>query len=271
MTTPKKTPNPAVRLLQAMRGRRLRRYIGNQPKAIDQKVREYYQSHQADRYFSTLESRDIWQDMCRRKSFLELCREANNIVDLGCGAGDLPVAISTHLPHKRIWAIDLGEYAGRLISPDHNNIDFRRMDAINPQLPPEFADLVISRFFIEHTIYPEQLIQQIYRILKPKGFIYLLYAQLIFKVMPGTALREMFSWLTRSKMPLYLDPQIDEETYISDDSDAVWLSNPIKIRRMMSETGFINIYSKPWESLLIAQKPALSGDPPRRLPGYNSQ
>ena len=92
------------------------------------------------------------------------------------------------------------------------------------------------------------------RVLKPNGVIYLLYPQLLLKVTLPTILHEVFSWLFTPDQLTYLDPQIGETTSDADDQDAVWLTNPVKICRLLKKSGFRIVSNVPTQSLVIARK-----------------
>lgn len=80
------------------------------------------------------------------------------------------------------------------------------------------------------------------------------YPQLLLKVTLGTALLEFFSWFLAPNRLTFLDPQIGEATSDADDQDAVWLTNPVKIARLLRNSGFQILSNVPSQSLVIARK-----------------
>ncbi len=242
------------RALAVLRGRRLKRFTGTDLTVIERKVTDYYASHSGGAYYARLAEQHLWDDMARHKDFEVHCRRAADILDFGCGAGGLTVALAEHFPDKRIHAIDIGAHAAALINQSSAKVDFRQGSVLNAPFENGSMDMLISRFVIEHTIHPDQLISEAYRALRPDGIIYLLYPQLLLKVTLPTILHEVFSWLYSPDHLTYLDPQISETTSDADDQDAVWLTNPVKICRLLKKIGFKVVSNVPTQSLVIARK-----------------
>jgi len=243
------------RALGVLRSRRLKRYRGTDLTNIERKVADYYASHSGAAYYETLAEQNIWDDMLRHEDFERHCQAATDILDFGCGAGGLSVALRTHYPQKSIHAIDIGAHAATLIAKSNVQIHFRQGSVLDAPLPDASIDMLISRFVIEHTVHPEKLISEAHRILRPQGIFYLLYPQLLLKVSLATALRELFSCVFTPDRLTYLDPQIGETTGDADDQDAVWLTNPIRLTRLLKRSGFRVLKNVPHQSLLIARKP----------------
>lgn len=242
------------RALAVLRGRRLKRFKGTNVTDLERKVTAYYASQSGCAYYSSLAKQNLWEDMNRRKGFVSACHVADHILDFGCGAGGLSVALAEHFPNKHIHALDIGTHAGTLIAASGLKIDFRHGNVLDAPFSDRSIDMVISRFVIEHTIHPDTLIREAHRVLKPGGIIYLLYPQLLLKVSWLTVFHEIFSWISRPNHLTYLDPQIGETTGDADDQDAVWLTNPVKIRRLLKRCGFNIVANVPTQSLVIARK-----------------
>jgi len=251
-------PNACPPLFQRIAGvlssRRLKRFKGSDLTEIERKVADYYASQSGADYYKTLAQQNLWADMTRHKNFEFHCKAATDILDFGCGAGGLSVELKKHFPGKRIFALDIGAHAAALINRAKANIVFKAGSVLDAPLESASIDLIISRFVIEHTTRPEKMISEAFRILRPNGILYLLYPQLIFKVTLTTAIQEALSWLIPSNTLTYLDPQIGEHTGDADDQDAVWLTNPVKIRSLLSHAGFRILTNKPSQSLVIAKK-----------------
>jgi len=244
----------AARALGILRSRRLKRYVGTDLSVIEKKVADYYASQEGAAYYSTLATQDIWEDMARHADFLKHYQKARDILDFGCGAGGLSVALSRHDPEKRIHALDIGVHAAAIIKQASCRVDFVQGSVLEAPFDDASFDLVISRFVIEHTIHPEKLIAEAHRILRPNGIFYLMYPQLLLKVTLATALREICSWAFSPGKLTYLDPQISDATGDADDQDAVWLTNPVKIRSLVKNAGFQILKNVPLQSLIIAKK-----------------
>jgi len=246
--------NLICRAAGVLRSRRLKRFTGTDPKVIERKVTDYYASQSGKAYYAHLAEQHLWEDMSRHKDFLICCQSSLDILDFGCGAGGLSVALAEHFPKKRIHAIDIGAHAAALIAQSQAKVDFQQGSVLDAPVADSSIDMLISRFVIEHTIHPGKLISEAYRILRPGGILYLLYPQLLLKVTLPTALREIFSWFLSPDKLTYLDPEIGEATSDADDQDAVWLTNPVKICRLLKRNGFKVIRNVPTQSMVIARK-----------------
>jgi len=237
-----------------LQSRRLKRYDGTDLSYIQKKVEAYYASQSGSAYYARLAEQQLWADMSNRRDFVAHCRAAQDILDFGCGAGGLAVALAEHFSEKNIHAIDIGAHAAALIAQSKSKVAFRQGSVLDAPFRDASFDMLISRFVIEHTIYPDKLIAEANRILRPNGILYLLYPQLLLKVSLPTVARELLSWLFGPNKLTYLDPQIGETTSDADDQDAVWLTNPFKIRQLLVRNGFKIVKSVPTQSLVIARK-----------------
>jgi len=222
-------------LITIIRSNQLKRYRGNDFDSLERKIQRYYQSDFAIPYYEKLASRDTWGYIVRRTDFIKYCDKSLFILDYGCGSGNLIVTLRKKYPAKYIIGYDIRRGTDDVFLPK--------------------TDMIISRYVVEHTVHPQKYLSEAYEMLMPGGVLYLVYPHLLFKVSLWVTFKEVFSWLTSSERLIYLDPQVDDKTYLGRNRDAVWLSNHIKIMRMMKRVGFRiekNILS---ESSIIARKP----------------
>ncbi len=235
------------------------RYQGKDLNALERIVREYYQSDRSNPYYTRLSSKDLWKGMVRRTSFLYYCKQAQRILDFGCGSGCLAISLSKKFPAKKIFANDIGNAAESLISSrtSEHNLIFRKASVLSSGFPENSMDMIISHFVIEHVVYPQNFLTEAHRILVPGGVLYLVYPHLLFKISFCTLIIELISWITLSEKPTYLNPQINDRTYQGGDRDAVWVSNHVKIVRMLKRAGFHVANNILTESLIIAKKPSI--------------
>jgi 2-polyprenyl-3-methyl-5-hydroxy-6-metoxy-1,4-benzoquinol methylase len=91
----------AKKIAQISRSGKLQRYRGKDLNDLELIVQEYYRSDQSKAYYTRLGAKKPWKDMVRRKSFLQYCEQATNILDFGCGAGSLALSLSNQFVEKK--------------------------------------------------------------------------------------------------------------------------------------------------------------------------
>lgn len=96
-------------------------------------------------------------------------------VDLGCGPGYLVLELAKQAPDLHVTGIDLSHemlyqaqhYASN--SQVTNRVDFKAGDASSIPFPNESVDLVISTLSLHHWSNPVDVLDEIWRILRPGG------------------------------------------------------------------------------------------------------
>lgn len=96
-----------------------------------------------------------------------------NIVDIGCGAGDLLVEITHRVPGLNISGLDFSSKAIEVAKSIFPNGDFRQF-VIEKQLPygNSSFDIVMCTDVLEHLEYPKVVINEFLRICKSGGHIF---------------------------------------------------------------------------------------------------
>lgn len=95
------------------------------------------------------------------------------IVDLGCGDGEIILAIDNKYKNKRIIGIDISPRRIKNLKKKYPNYKFFCRDVIKTALPSKHFDLAISTQVIEHLEDDCKLLEEVFRLLKPKGYFYI--------------------------------------------------------------------------------------------------
>lgn len=100
--------------------------------------------------------------------------QVQNILDLGCGTGNLTEAALNHYPDAQIHALDLSadilnECRARFAG--HHNISYHQQDFNHIDLPENSFDLIISSIAIHHIVDADKanLYKKVFALLKPGG------------------------------------------------------------------------------------------------------
>lgn len=100
--------------------------------------------------------------------------QPKQILDLGCGTGNLTEAALKHYPDATIHALDISAdilNECRVRFAGHHNIRYHQQDFSQLDFADESFDLVISSIAIHHIQDPEKvaLYRKVYRLLRPGG------------------------------------------------------------------------------------------------------
>jgi len=96
---------------------------------------------------------------------------AGSFLDIGCGDGVVTEKLKQALKSKEAYGVDLSDEALKLAAK--RGIKVWKVDIDEEQLPFPDAnfELVYCGEIIEHLIDPDHLLDEVYRVLKPRGFI----------------------------------------------------------------------------------------------------
>jgi len=122
-------------------------------------------------------------DLCRESSerlraslvkfVSELGIRASSYLDLGCGNCDLTIRIAKTVKAKRVVGIDI--YIPEKATMEMEYVDIIQQDLNKPgiALRDSSFDLITAVEVIEHLIYPDTVLKEVYRLLKPGGYFVL--------------------------------------------------------------------------------------------------
>ncbi|QMS96659.1 class I SAM-dependent methyltransferase [Streptococcus equinus] len=94
------------------------------------------------------------------------------IVDLGCGTGEISLALSKYFPNSKVIGIDREDkfiIENKKKYTQQKNLSFIQSDCYCLPFENNTIDLCYSRFLFQHLRKPDLAIKEIFRILKPKG------------------------------------------------------------------------------------------------------
>ena len=117
--------------------------------------------------------------------------------DVGCGSGGIAAALALRV--ERVIGVDPEPWASwSTMQAENSNLSFieASFDSNQLSLPDSSVDVVICNQVYEHVRYPERLIVNIHRILRPGGFCYFAGPNLLWPVEPHV-LMPFVHWLPR--------------------------------------------------------------------------
>ena len=116
------------------------------------------------------------------QAFVEIVRElipptAANVLDLGCGPGDVMIRLARACPSLKITAVDgsqvMIQLAQMAIAESGLSMTIRALQGYVPGLPLSVGqfDAVLSKDFLHHLPDPMALWHEVRRLIRPGGFI----------------------------------------------------------------------------------------------------
>lgn len=90
------------------------------------------------------------------------------VIDLGCGSGISIELFKRSAPHAKWIGVDI-EHSPEVDARTRDDAEFRTYDGVNIPAEDGSIDMIYSRQVFEHVRYPEQVLADIKRVLKPGG------------------------------------------------------------------------------------------------------
>jgi len=121
----------------------------------------------SDRYIQKIEKPKI-PDLLKK-----IIKKSEKIIDLGCGYGNIIQAIKKRYPKKKIIGVDISPVRIKFLKEKYSKDKFLCRDVVNTKLKKDFFDLIISTQVIEHLKDDKKFINEIGRIMKKGGYVYI--------------------------------------------------------------------------------------------------
>ena len=102
----------------------------------------------------------------------EIIKKTDKIVDLGCGDGGLIIALKKEFPDKEIIGVDISPRRINTLKNKYPKDKFLCEDVCNTKLKENSFNLVISTQVIEHVEDDKKLVNEMLRLCKKNGYIY---------------------------------------------------------------------------------------------------
>jgi SAM-dependent methyltransferase len=235
-----------------------------QKNQIKEKIVSYYKSHRE--YFEKLDTvfSDRGEMAYKRGSYdiLVLAEPAKRILDVGCGSGALLSFLRDTYPNKQYFGVDISPIAIAKAQQKNigtsNPITFSVADVEEAiPFPEEQFDLIIAHEMIEHVVYPEKVIRNIARALPNGGILFLLAPNRLIRSPLRIQLLKFTDYFKMILDSNYLNPTVIDPPLnaVGGDSDAVYITNPWELHRMIQQAGLEIIKRSYLKCRLIARKP----------------
>jgi len=151
-------------------------------------------------YFTTKIRKGLYRTLAE-----EIISKLNSgrVLDIGTGAGNLPIEMAKRAPNLEITGIDLSE---TLIKIARNmarregvgkSVRFEIGSAYDLKFEDSYFDMVISSMTIHHLKYPMKAFNEIYRVLKPNREAW------IYDLIRGASLKEAKQTLREMNLPIF--------------------------------------------------------------------
>jgi ubiquinone/menaquinone biosynthesis C-methylase UbiE len=110
---------------------------------------------------------------------LELAPSEGLLLDVGTGTARIPILIVQRRPALHIWAIDLSENMLKVGQKNveeaklGQNVKLQKVDAKTLPYPENYFDMVVSNSIIHHLPDPTPFLEEVNRVTKPTGGIFI--------------------------------------------------------------------------------------------------
>ena len=89
---------------------------------------------------------------------------------MGCGEGSKTIEFVKNFKFKKAYGVDISKFAIDLAKKRYPHITFSSGDIEKLQYADNFFDVVITNFVMEHTLKPQKIFKEVYRVLRNYGY-----------------------------------------------------------------------------------------------------
>lgn len=184
---------------------------------------------------------------------------APTCVDLACGTGDISFLLARKYPAGKVIGIDLTEPMLQLARRRgaSTKIEFLRQDMAATSFADASVNIVTGGYAVRNAADLQQVFDEIYRILRPGGFV----ALLDFSKPPNPWIQRMQYLVLKYWCGLWgflLHGNAEVHSYVS--ASLKTFPDRLQLRKLMAESGFVVSHSRQFYfgtlELLVLQKEA---------------
>jgi ubiquinone/menaquinone biosynthesis C-methylase UbiE len=94
------------------------------------------------------------------------------LVDIGAGNAELSDYFGQQLQAKQVYALDVYPEKEFIQPSPTSTVIYKQINNLNIPLPSSSVDLVMMMMFLHHIEDKQKIIQEVYRVLNPGGFVF---------------------------------------------------------------------------------------------------
>jgi len=94
------------------------------------------------------------------------------VLDVGSGLGNLARKLAARIPQGQVWGVERSAEQLSKAAPGLPNLHFHQADARRLPLEDARFDVVSCRYLLEHVLNPVRVLQEMRRVLKPGGKVF---------------------------------------------------------------------------------------------------
>lgn len=215
-------------------------------KSLTHKMNKFYASSKP--YMEQLKKHNLSDyEIYLNKITLNL-PEKSSILDVGCGVGQ----VATFLQERGYIStgVDVSPLFIREAKKE-GKATFLVMDSTNLKFKDSSFDSVISAESLEHMPNPAKVLEEMDRVLRPEGLIFLRFPN------RQSNLNNFVTLLTKKPYFQITRPNLEKDVF-GEDEDLCYVASTSDVLVFLKKRGYKVLYSKPffWPSaLIIARKP----------------